>query len=62
MDKGLQVVLVGHFHGVVRRIDPLNRQLQRLAAAHRAHGRSGGVDFFGFHAGRGEEGVVGLSD
>ena len=60
VDKGLQVVLVGHFHGAVGGIDPLNRQFQRLAAADSAHGRSGGVDFFGFHAGRGEEGVFGF--
>ena len=44
-------------HGSVRRIHPLDRQLQRLAAAHRAHGRGGGVDFFGLDAGRGEKGV-----
>ena len=60
MDKGLQVILVGHFHGAVGGIDPLNRQFQRLAASHRAHGRGGGVDSFGFHAGRGEEGVFGF--
>lgn len=57
MNEGLQIVLVGHFHGLVRRIDPLHRQLQRLAAAHRAHSRSGGIDFLGFYAGWGEEGV-----
>ena len=57
MNEGLQIVLVGHFHGLVRRIDPLHRQLQRLAAAHRTHGRGRRIDFLGFHAGRSKEGI-----
>ena len=60
MDEGLQVILIGHFHGLVRGIDPLDRQFQRLAAAHGAHGGSGGVDFFRFHTGGGKEGVFRL--
>ena len=60
MDEGLEIVLVGHFHGLVRGIDPLDRQFQRLAAAHGAHGGSGGVDFLRFDAGGGKEGVVRL--
>lgn len=50
MDQGLQVILVGHLHGLIRRIDPLNRQLQRLSAADSTHGRSGSIDLLGFHA------------
>ena len=57
VDKGLQIVLVGHLHGLVRRIHPLDREFQCLAAAHRAHGWGGSVDFLGFHAGGGKKGV-----
>ena len=59
MDEGLQVVLVGHAHGVVRGVHPPHRQLQRLAAAHGAQGRGGGINLLGFHAGGGKEGVGG---
>ena len=60
MDEGLEIVLVGYFHGLVRGIDPLDRQFQRLAAAHRTHGRGSGVDFLRFDAGGGKEGVFGF--
>lgn len=59
MDEGLQVVLVGHAHGVVRGVHPPHRQLQRLAAAHGAQGRGRGINLLGFHAGGGKEGVGG---
>ena len=61
MQKGLQIVLVGHLHGVVGGIDPLHRQLQRFAAAHRTHGGRGGIDFLRLCGGRGEHGVFGFS-
>ena len=57
MQQGLQIVLVGHRDGLVRRIHPLHRQLQRLPTAHRAHGRGGGKHFLGFDGGRGKEGI-----
>ena len=38
---------VGHLHGIVGSIDPLHRQLQRLPAAHRAHGGRGGIHALG---------------
>src|SRR5699024_6891313 len=60
VDEGLQIVLVGHFHGLVRRIDPLHRQLQRLPAAHCAHGRGRSIDFLSFHTRRSKEGILGF--
>ena len=51
---------VGHLHGAVGGIDPLHRQLQRLPAAHRAHGGGGGIHTLGFYGGRGEHGVFGF--
>ena len=59
MQKGLQVVLVGHRDGFVCRIHPLHRQLQRLPAPHRAHRRRGGEHFLGLDGGRCEEGIGG---
>ena len=49
MDQRLEVVLVGHLHGVVCRIDPLHRQLQRLPAAHGTHSRAGMVHLLRLH-------------
>ena len=60
MEQRLQVILVRHLHGVVRGVDPLHRQLQRLPAAHRAHGRGGRKYFLRLHRRRGKEGVGGL--
>ena len=60
VNQRLQVVLIGHLHGVICRVDPLHRQFQRLAAAHRTHGRSRSVDCLGFDAGRGKEGIFGF--
>lgn len=52
MDEGLQIVLIGHFYILVRRIDPLDRQFQRFPTTYGAHGGSGGVDFLCFHTGK----------
>ena len=51
VDQGLEVVLVGHLHGVIGRIDPFDRQFQRLAAANRAHSRSRSIDFLRLNCG-----------
>jgi hypothetical protein len=59
VQQGLQVVLVGHGDGLICRIHPLHRQLQRLPAPHRAHRRGGGEHFFGLDGGRCEHGVLG---
>ena len=59
VQQGLQVVLVGHRDGLVCRIHPLHRQLQRLPAPHRAHRRRGGEHFLGLDGGRCEEGIGG---
>ena len=58
VQKGLQVVLVGHRDGFVCRIHPLHRQLQRLPTPHRAHRRGGGEHFLGLDGGRCEHGVL----
>ena len=60
MQQGLQVVLVGHRDGLVCRIHPLHRQLQRLPTPHRAHRRGGGEHFLGLDGRIGEEGVFGV--
>ena len=60
MQQGLQIILVGHRDGLVRRIHPLHRQLQRLPTPHRAHGRGGGEHFLGFDGSRGKEGILGF--
>ena len=60
VQKGLQVVLVGHRDGLVCRIHPLHRQLQRLPAPHRAHRRGGGEHFLGLDGGIGKEGIFGM--
>ena len=57
VNQRLQIIPVWHFHGIVRRIYPLNGQLQCLPAAHGAHGRNGRIDFFRLQAGRRKEGV-----
>ena len=59
VQQGLQVVLVGHRDGLVCRIHPLHRQLQRLPAPHRAHRRGGGEHFLGLDGRIGEEGIFG---
>ena len=59
MQQGLQVVLVGHRDGLVCRIYPLHRQLQRLPAPHRAHRRGGGEHFLGLDGRISEEGIFG---
>ena len=57
MQKGLQIVLVGHLHGAVGSIDPLHRQFQCFPTAHRTHGRGGCIHPLGFYGGRGEHGA-----
>ena len=57
MNEGLQIVFVGHFHGLVRCIYPFYCQLQCLTAAYCTHGRSRNINFLSFHAGGGEEGI-----
>ena len=59
MQQGLQVVLVGHRDGLICRIHPLHRQLQRLPAPHCAHRRGGGEHFLGLDGRIGEEGIFG---
>ena len=60
MQQGLQIVLVGHRDGLVCRIHPLHRQLQRLPTPHSAHGRGGGEHFLGFDGRISEEGIFGF--
>ena len=57
VQQGLQVVLVGHRDGLICRIHPLHRQLQRLPTPHRAHRRGGGEHFLGLDGGRCKEGI-----
>ena len=57
VNEGLQIVFVGHFHGLVRCIYPFYCQLQCLTAAYCTHGRSRNINFLSFHAGGGEEGI-----
>ena len=57
VNQGLEVVLVGHLHGIVGRIDPLHRQFQRLPAANGTHGRRRGKDLLRLYCGGGKEGV-----
>ena len=55
VDERLQVVLVGHLHRVVRGVDPLHRQLQRLPASDGTHGRSGGIHLLRLDRGGGKQ-------
>ena len=57
VQQGLQVVLVGHRDGLVCRIHPLHRQLQRLPAPHRAHRRGGGEHFLGLDGSKRKHGI-----
>lgn len=52
MNQGLQIILKRKCHGPVCRIDPLHRQLQRLAAADGTHGRRSRIDPFCLHGRR----------
>ena len=55
MDQGLQIVLIRHHHGKVRRIHPLDRQLQRLSCTDGTHRRRGGEHLLRFDRRRCEE-------
>ena len=55
VNEGLQVIPIGQGHSAVSRINPLDCQLQRLAAANGTHGRGRGIDPFRLDSGRGKK-------
>ena len=57
MNQCLQIVFIGHLHGIVCGVDPLHRQLQRFPAANSAHGRRGNIHLFRFDRCRSKQNI-----
>lgn len=57
MDQGLEVILIGHFDRIIRRIHPLHRQLQRFPAADRTHRRCRNIHLLRLNSSGGKQGI-----